>query len=164
MRPDHADQGVLSTTFSWPSERRRPHTGVSGDAVPVREGLFTDTDPPRLLGSRCAVCGRHHFPRQDTCPYCTADGASPVELSGTGRLWSWTTVTTAPPGYRGEVPYGFGVVELPEGLRVVTRLTETDPARLSAGQPMALGGRAGARRRRRARRSSPTPSPPGAGR
>jgi uncharacterized OB-fold protein len=61
-----------------------------------------------------------------------------VELSGTGRLWSWTTVTTAPPGYAGEVPYGFGVVELPEGIRVVTRLTEADPARLSAGQPMDL--------------------------
>jgi uncharacterized OB-fold protein len=115
-----------------------PDVGVNGVAVSVREGLFTDTDPPRLLGSRCQVCGRHHFPRHETCPYCTADGAIPVELSGTGRLWSWTTVTTAPPGYAGEVPYGFGVVELPEGIRVVTRLTEADPARLSAGQPMDL--------------------------
>ncbi|HLN42892.1 MAG TPA: OB-fold domain-containing protein, partial [Acidimicrobiales bacterium] len=88
--------------------------------------------------SRCDACGRHQFPRSDTCPYCAADGALPVELSGTGRLWTWTAVTTAPPGYRGEVPYGFGVVELPEGLRVVSRLTETDPARLSAGQPMRL--------------------------
>jgi uncharacterized protein len=113
-------------------------TGVTGVVVPVREGLFTDTAPPKLLGSRCTVCGRHHFPRQDTCPYCTAEGSAPVELSGTGRLWSWTTVTTAPPGYRGDVPYGFGVVELPEGLRVITRLTETDPARLSAGEPMGL--------------------------
>jgi uncharacterized OB-fold protein len=59
-----------------------------------------------------------------------------VELSGTGRLWTWTAVTTAPPGYRGDVPYGFGVVELPEGLRVIGRLTESDPARLSQGQPM----------------------------
>jgi uncharacterized OB-fold protein len=61
-----------------------------------------------------------------------------VELSGRGRLWSWTAVTTAPPGYGGDVPYGFGVVELPEGLRVVTRLTEADPSRLSAGRPMEL--------------------------
>jgi hypothetical protein len=29
-------------------------------------------------------------------------------------------------------------VELPEGLRVVTRLTEADPARLRQGQPMRL--------------------------
>jgi uncharacterized OB-fold protein len=61
-----------------------------------------------------------------------------VELSATGRLWAWTAVTTAPPGYSGDVPYGFGVVELPEGLRVVTRLTEADPASLSAGQAMTM--------------------------
>jgi uncharacterized OB-fold protein len=36
------------------------------------------------------------------------------------------------------VPYGFGVVELVEGLRVVTRLTEADPDRLRFGQPMRL--------------------------
>ncbi len=113
-----------------------PDTGVTGVAVPVREGLFTDTEPPRLLGSRCGECGRLHFPRHDTCPFCSAVGTRPVELSGTGRLWSWTAVTTAPPGYRGDVPYGFGVVELPEGLRVVSRLTEPDPTRLAAGQPM----------------------------
>jgi len=112
--------------------------GVNGVALPVRAGLFADTDPPRLLGSRCEVCARHHFPRHDTCPYCAADGARPVELSGWGRLWAWTAVTTAPPGYRGDTPYGFGVVELPEGIRVVTRLTEADPARLSAGQEMDL--------------------------
>ncbi|HEY5024095.1 MAG TPA: OB-fold domain-containing protein [Acidimicrobiales bacterium] len=110
----------------------------TGVAVAVREGLFTDSDPPRLLGSRCTSCGCHHFPRHDTCPYCAADGTTPVELSDTGTLWSWTTVTTAPPGYGGDVPYGFGVVELPEGLRVVSRLTEADPSLLSAGQPMAL--------------------------
>ena len=115
-----------------------PGTSVTDVDVAVRDGLFTDTDPPRLLGSRCVVCGRYHFPRHDTCPYCASDGALPVELSATGRLWAWTAVTTAPPGYSGDVPYGFGVVELPEGLRVVTRLTEADPARLSAGQAMTM--------------------------
>jgi uncharacterized protein len=59
-------------------------------------------------------------------------------LSGTGELWAWTSVSAPPPGYSGEVPYGFGVVELPEGLRVVTRLTETDPSRLELGQRMHL--------------------------
>ena len=36
------------------------------------------------------------------------------------------------------VPFGFGVVELPEGLRLITRLTETDPARLAFDMPMRL--------------------------
>lgn len=106
--------------------------------VPVREGLFTDTDPRHLLGGRCRACGHHHFPRHDICPYCASDDTAPAELSGEGRLWAWTSVTHPPPGYKGPVPYGFGVVELPEGLRVVTRLTESEPGRLSAGQPMRL--------------------------
>jgi uncharacterized OB-fold protein len=43
-------------------------------------------------------------------------------------------VASAPPGYEGPVPFGFGVVELPaDGLRVVTLLTEPDPARLHEG-------------------------------
>ena len=102
----------------------------------VHEGLFTDE--PRLLGSRCTRCGGHHFPRHETCAYCSSEEVEPVELSSTGALWAWTAVNAPPPGYRGEVPFGFGVVELPEGVRVISRLTEADPSRLSAGQPMRL--------------------------
>jgi uncharacterized OB-fold protein len=47
-------------------------------------------------------------------------------------------VTASPPGYEGEVPFGMGVVELPEGVRVITRLTESDPGALLVGQPMEL--------------------------
>ena len=48
-------------------------------------------------------------------------------------------MTHPPPGYEGPVPYGFGVVELDGvGLRVVSRLTEPDPARLHEGQRMTL--------------------------
>ena len=48
-------------------------------------------------------------------------------------------MTAAPPGYAGPVPFGFGVVELVrEQLRVITRLTEPDPDRLTFGQNMRL--------------------------
>jgi uncharacterized OB-fold protein len=113
-------------------------TDVEPGPVPVRPGLFTDGPQPRLLGSRCAACGRSHFPAAATCPYCAAPGAEAAELSPDGVLWAFTAVTAPPPGYRGEVPYGFGVVELPEGVRVVTRLTEADPGALSLGQAMTL--------------------------
>jgi uncharacterized OB-fold protein len=36
------------------------------------------------------------------------------------------------------VPYGFGVVELEDGLRVITRLTEARLDRLRPGLPMRL--------------------------
>ena len=106
--------------------------------VMVREGLFTDGDPPALLASRCGTCGSVLFPRVDACTYCAAKGPEPLDLTGPGVLWAWTAVTAPPPGYEGEVPFGMGVVELPEGVRVITRLTVSDPGALEAGQPMAL--------------------------
>jgi uncharacterized OB-fold protein len=106
--------------------------------VMVKEGLFRDGDPPALLGSRCRSCANHHFPRHDTCPYCSAEDPVPVELSSTGTLWSWTAVTAPPPGYEGEVPFGIGVVELDDGIRVITRLTESDPGALTLGTQMQL--------------------------
>jgi uncharacterized OB-fold protein len=110
------------------------------DAVAVHDGLFTtDADgAPRLIGGRCGACGRHQFPRSSMCQYCGADEVAEALLSNTGTLWAWTAVTAAPPGYKGEVPYGFGVVELPEGLRVITRLTESDPDQLQFGQAVRL--------------------------
>ena len=104
----------------------------------VREGLFTDTEPPALLGSKCANCGSVLFPRVDACAYCAVEGPEPIELSRRGTLWAWTAVTSSPPGYLGEVPYGIGVVELPEGVRVIGRLTEPDPSALVSGQEMEL--------------------------
>jgi uncharacterized OB-fold protein len=106
--------------------------------VMVREGLFTDGDPPALLAARCGTCGSVLFPRVDACTYCSAERPEPLDLTGPGTLWAWTAVTAPPPGYEGEVPFGMGVVELPEGVRVITRLTERDPGALEAGQTMEL--------------------------
>ncbi len=102
----------------------------------IVDGVFT-TDPPRLLGARCGACGQTSFPRLDDCPYCGHAPVTAVELSDHGRLWGWTTVVHPPPGYLGAVPYGFGVVELPEGVRVVTRLAVPEDWWVY-GQPMQL--------------------------
>ena len=65
-----------------------------------------------------------------------------VALSPRGTLFAWTAVTAPPPGYQGEVPFGFGIVELTgadmgdAALRVIGRLTEADPDALTFGQPM----------------------------
>ena len=126
-----------SSNGSATSEPATPKTPVRETPVreiPVRDRLFTLEDPPRLLASSCGGCGQAHFPRGDVCPYCSTEGCGEIELSSSGVLWSWTAVTSAPPGYKGEVPYGFGVVELPEGIRVVTRLSESDPTRLFYGE------------------------------
>ena len=108
--------------------------------TPIAEGLFELEDGViTLIGGFSPSSDNYHFPLLDTCPYSGARDVQRVLLSRHGALWAWTAVTAPPPGYRGEVPYGFGVVELErEQLRVITRLKEADPSRLSFGQTMTL--------------------------
>ncbi len=109
------------------------------ETVPVQPGIFTTENGfHHLIGGRCPSCARHHFPLSNICPYCSAEGVEKVLLSDHGTLWAWTAVTAPPPGYRGDVPFGFGAVELPERLRVITRLGQADPSKLRFGQEMAL--------------------------
>jgi acetyl-CoA acetyltransferase/uncharacterized OB-fold protein len=106
--------------------------------IAIREGLFVTEGEPRLLGSRCRACHAAQFPRGDSCPYCGADDCEAVELGPHGRLWLHTAVLNRPPGYRGPVPFGFGVVELDGGVRLIARLTESDVDALRADQPVRL--------------------------
>ena len=114
--------------------------GLPAARRPVAPDLFELHDDGRitLLGGYSRSSGHHHFPRFPLCPYTGADDVEPARLSDHGTLWLFTAVTAPPPGYAGTVPFGFGIVTLPEGLRVVTRITEADPAALAPGAPMRL--------------------------
>src|SRR5262245_12107294 len=110
------------------------------ESIPITEGLF-ELDAGgggRLLGGYCSQCARYHFPASGDCPYCSAQGCETRRLSERGTLCLFTTVLNRPPGYSGEVPFDFGVVELPEGLQLITRLTATAAAQLAFGAPVQL--------------------------
>ena len=114
--------------------------GAAAATRPLHEGLFRERSDGSivLIGGYSPSSGRTHFPRLPACPYTGADDVEEVELPTEGTLWGWTGVTARPPGYDGEIPFGFGIVELTDGLRVITRLTEPDPHALEFGQPMHL--------------------------
>lgn len=111
--------------------------------VPIREGLFEALeDGPHLIGSRCRECGEVTFPANAFCPQCCTETTANVPLSRRGTLYSFTVQRfKPPPPYRAPepfVPYGVGMIELPEGLRVTAVLEEGDPSRLRVGIEMEL--------------------------
>lgn len=114
--------------------------------TPIHPGLFTwPSASPELLGSRCQACGEHAFPAQADCRSCGAGGCEVVGLGDRGTLWTWTIQGFLPkvPYAGGETEatfraYGVGYVELACGLRVESRLHESDPGELAIGQPMRL--------------------------
>jgi len=107
--------------------------------VPLKDGLFSlpdDLRAARLLAGRCGECGQFNFPAQALCPYCSQDGCDTVPLSPEGVIEVCTTVVNRPPGYEGTMPFGFGVVELPERIRIIARITE--PERSAPGTAVRL--------------------------
>lgn len=69
-------------------------------AEPVIDGWFTTTGKPALLGRRCTTCGTYQFPPTgEWCPNpgCAGEEMETVELSRTGRIWSYTDAQYQPP-------------------------------------------------------------------
>lgn len=51
-----------------------------------------------------------------------------------GSLYSWTRVHAAPTAFASETPYGLGVVDLDDGLRIAMRLMVKPNDELRVGQ------------------------------
>ena len=114
--------------------------------VPIREGLFTmplyPTEQVRLVGSKCHACGEVSLGTVSSCANCTGEDMEEITLSRRGKLWTYTVIRHRPPGnYKGPdpfVPFGLGLVELPEGVRVLSPLTGCDVDNLKIGMDLEL--------------------------
>lgn len=116
--------------------------------MPAVEGWFTmDEAAPALLGARGSETGSYFWPTAlavSANPAAPGEAREPVELSRTGRLWSWTTNHYAPPEpYVSPdpfVPYTVCAVELTAEQMVVLGplATGADPAALALGMEMEL--------------------------
>jgi uncharacterized OB-fold protein len=118
---------------------------TTSKSVPAAEGLFTETaEGPRLLGSRCATCGTPYFPRSAVChnPACRGSKMEEASFGPRGTLWSCAIQNYPPPApARYEepyTPYALGMVDMPEGLRVVGRISTDDPEGVRVGAEVAL--------------------------
>jgi uncharacterized protein len=108
--------------------------------------VFTwPADEPQLIGGRCPSCAAVTFPLGPSCPRCGTPDPERHLLPRQGTLWTWTTQEFLPkePYAGGETletfrPYGVGLVQLGDEVRVEARLTESDPAKLEFGMAVEL--------------------------
>jgi uncharacterized OB-fold protein len=91
----------------------------------------------RLLIRRCRECGRpHHYPRP-FCPHCWSDNVEWAEASGRATLYTWSVVFVNDlPPFNERVPYVAAVVDLEEGVRLMTNLVDCEPEQLAIGMPL----------------------------
>ena len=94
--------------------------------IPIEPGLWaepeTPREKPRLIGSRCTICGEIYFPpkKKGWCLRCQKKSLEEVKLSNKGKIASFTIVEQAPAGgfYKGPVPYAYGFVDLTDQVRL----------------------------------------------
>ena len=97
--------------------------------MPVAENLFQGKGTSaRLIGTRCISCGTHYFPKSLSCrnPQCRDKKVEDALFGRYGTLYSFTLQKYRPPAlFRMDdwAPYTIGLVELPEGIRVMGMLT-----------------------------------------
>ena len=115
--------------------------------VPAIEGWHTMEAKPPLIGTQCPDCGPYFFPKQnDYCrnPQCESTDFREVELSRTGKVWSYTNACYKPPepfvAQETFVPYAIAGVQLETEQmvilgQVIEGLTVDD---LKVGMPMEL--------------------------
>jgi len=85
----------------------------------------------KLLGLKCKQCGTITVPPKIVCENCASTDLDIVELSGTGKIQTFTTVFVPPEGREGECPYVIVMVELNEGPWIMGNLTGVDPSKVT---------------------------------
>lgn len=115
----------------------------SADLLPVKDGLVVgdSQDDVRLLGSKCASCHEVSIGTNDVCLNCGNSDIESIQLSKEGVLWTYTVIRHKPPGdYLGPKefePFGLGLVELPDGVRIMAPL-EGDIDNFKIGSKLVL--------------------------
>ena len=112
--------------------------------APVARDLLQGAgDDAHLIGSRCTGCGTHYFPKSLSCrnPQCSDKRVQDAALSRHGILHTYTLQAYRPPAlFRMDdwSPYLIGLVELPEGLRIMGMLSGCTRDTVRIGMAMEL--------------------------
>ena len=108
---------------------KRPAPGVSDDNRFFWEGVKQG----KLLIQRCKGCGDLHHPPGPVCPKCHSFEWDTVESSGKGEVYSFVVMhyPEVPPF---EYPNPVGLIELEEGVRIISQLIGVKPGDVKIGQ------------------------------
>ena len=98
----------------------------------------------KLLGLKCRDCGAITVPPNMVCRQCASPDMEVVELKGSGKIRTFTTVFVASEGREDEIPYTIVMVELDDGPWIMGNLEGIDPKEASmelVGKKVKMGNK-----------------------
>ena len=104
--------------------------------LPLLDGFAKDfygfCKQRELRFQRCRDCRAwRHVPRE-MCPQCGSWNWDWEKSSGRGKIFTWTVVARPMhPAFKDDCPYAAVVVEMEEGVRLLSQVTDCPPDRLT---------------------------------
>jgi uncharacterized OB-fold protein len=68
----------------------------------------------KVMGTRCKECGAIYFPPRSDCFRCLRSDTEWFEVSGTGRLLSFSQLNYGPAGFEDDLPYTIALLDYGE--------------------------------------------------
>ncbi len=101
------------------------------------QGFWDAVRRHSLVFQRCAYCGLYVHKPRPMCPRCLSTDREWVESEGKGIVYSWVNFVYANAAYPGiQVPYTVVVVEMTEGVRMISNLYDVKPDEVYMGMPV----------------------------
>jgi len=87
---------------------------VSFTSVTKVSDFIDYLDKGKVMGTCCIDCGRKFFPPRADCGFCLSSHMEWFEVSGKGKLLTYSKLKYAPVGFEGDLPYFIAVVDFGE--------------------------------------------------
>ena len=90
-----------------------------------------------LVMPRCTICDHLFFYPRSECPRCLSNHLEWMQVSGRGRLHTYTLVyQPANAAFRDDAPYIYAVVQLDEGPRMVSNVVQCEIDAVRVDMPL----------------------------
>ncbi|MFC1968089.1 Zn-ribbon domain-containing OB-fold protein [Chloroflexota bacterium] len=99
--------------------------GVVSHMKESKAAEFVDyLEQGKVMVTRCRKCGTRSFPPKVDCPKCLISDMEWSEITGSGKLITYTVVNYGPAGFEDKAPYILAVAEFEGGLKVFATLSK----------------------------------------
>lgn len=112
--------------------------------APLRDGIADEYWRKSAIGKlviqKCADCSSYIFPPRVMCPTCWSSGTLDwAEVSGDGVVHAFSIVNRPPfPEFNEGQPYVVALVELAEGVVMMSNVVGCEPSEVTIGMPVGI--------------------------
>jgi uncharacterized OB-fold protein len=92
----------------------------------------------KLMAGKCQKCGKIHLPPRPLCDNCFSQQFTWTQISGKGKLLTYSVIHIAPQQFQAMAPYAVGIVQLENGLKIPGMISDAPQEQLQIGMDLTI--------------------------